>query len=356
MAASKFHPALAVTNIKNNIPIILEMETDHYSAWAELFKLHARSHRVLSHILPTRKEQAPSSDEEKEMWSTLDATVLQWVYATISTDLLHTIIAEDLTANEAWDRLRDLFQDNKNSCVVTLEHNFSHVKMRDFPSASAYCQRSKTMADQLKSVGAPVTDNRLVLQLVTGLTDAYKNVGTLLRQSKPLPSFSEARLSLCLEEKALAEMTDDAPTAMVATTPQDFDDSSSSHGQAHQSRNNNSINKNGNKKKTGGGGRGSGRGGGNRRGGGGRSSGHSLRPRVQQQWPPTVAPWQWGWMPQRAPPPCPFPTSQWACPTSGPNRGMSLLGSWDLSLLKHMQQPSQFLLMFPLMLRMLSTL
>ncbi|XP_010666322.1 uncharacterized protein LOC104883490 [Beta vulgaris subsp. vulgaris] len=222
MANPKFHPALAVSNIKNSIPIVLEMDTDHYSAWVELFKLHARSHRVISYILPTGKETAPSADEEKDMWSTLDATVLQWVYATISTDLLHTIIAEDLSAKEAWDRLRDLFQDNKNSRVVTLEHDFSHVKMRDYPLASAYCKRLKTLVDQLNSVGPPVTDNRLVLQLLAGLTDAYNNVGTLLRQSKPLPSFSEARSSLCLKEKALAEMQDEAPTVMVASPNHDF--------------------------------------------------------------------------------------------------------------------------------------
>lgn len=174
MADAKLHPALMVSNIKNNIPLILEMETDHYSAWAELFKLHARSHRVLAHILPTGKESAPSTDVEKELWSTLDATVLQWIYATISTDLLHTIIEDDLSAKAAWDRLRDMFQDNKNSRVVALEHDFSHVKMRDFSSASAYSQCLKTLSDQLKSVGAPVTDSLLVLQLVAGLTEAQK--------------------------------------------------------------------------------------------------------------------------------------------------------------------------------------
>ncbi|XP_021843474.1 uncharacterized protein [Spinacia oleracea] len=190
MADTKFHPALAVSNIKNHIPIILEMETDHYSAWAELSKLHTRSHRVLSHILPTGKEPVPSTDDEIELWSTLDAVVLQWIYATISTDLLHTIIEEDISAKEVWDRLRNIFQDNKNSRVVALEHDFSHVKMRDFPNASAYCQRLKTLADQLKSVGAPVTDNRLVLQLVAGLTEAYKYVGTQIRQSKTFAPLS----------------------------------------------------------------------------------------------------------------------------------------------------------------------
>ncbi|XP_060200746.1 uncharacterized protein LOC132629018 [Lycium barbarum] len=143
--------------------------------------------------------------------------------------------------------------------------------MREFPNASAYCQRLKTLANQLKSVGAPVTDNRLVLQLVAGLTEAYKNVGTYIRQSKPLPPFSEARSSLCLKEKALAEMHDDSPKAMVDASQREFDDSASlenlSHSHHHRGKNNHKNRGSGGGKKAGGG-RGSGGGSGSRRVGG----------------------------------------------------------------------------------------
>ena len=63
MKKSDFHPALAVSNIRNNIPIILEMEKDQYGTWAELFRIHARSHRVLHHIVPftTTPLPAPTS-------------------------------------------------------------------------------------------------------------------------------------------------------------------------------------------------------------------------------------------------------------------------------------------------------
>lgn len=47
----------------------------------------------------------PSTDKEKALWRTLDATVLQWIYAMISTDLLHTILEPDSTVAEAWTRL-----------------------------------------------------------------------------------------------------------------------------------------------------------------------------------------------------------------------------------------------------------
>ncbi|MCI46449.1 hypothetical protein A2U01_0067689, partial [Trifolium medium] len=97
------------------------MEKDLYGTWAELFKIHARSHKVIHHIIPPEKgNKTPETDEEKETWLTLDATVLQWIYSTISTDLLTTILEPDSTAKEAWDRLRDIFQDNQNSRAVAL--------------------------------------------------------------------------------------------------------------------------------------------------------------------------------------------------------------------------------------------
>ncbi|XP_060195093.1 uncharacterized protein LOC132624310 [Lycium barbarum] len=204
---SFFHPALTVSNIKNHIFITLQMENVQYGTWAKLFKIHAKSYRVLHHIIPPEsgKEKVPKTNAEKELWLTLNATVLQWIYATISTDLLHTILEPDSTAMETWNRLRDIFQDNKNSRAVTLEHEFSHTNMEDFPNASAYCQRLKILYDQLKNVGASVSNNRLVLQMVAGLTDAYKEVGTLIRQGNPLPLLYQARSTLILEETGFAK-------------------------------------------------------------------------------------------------------------------------------------------------------
>jgi len=53
MSNSKFsfHPALVASDVKNHVPITLEMENVQYSTWAELFKIHAKSHRVIDHII-----------------------------------------------------------------------------------------------------------------------------------------------------------------------------------------------------------------------------------------------------------------------------------------------------------------
>ncbi|XP_060182893.1 uncharacterized protein LOC132612826 [Lycium barbarum] len=290
---SFFHPALAVSNIKNHISITLEMENVQYGTWAELFKIHAKSHRVLHHIIlpESGKEKVPKTDAERELWPTLDATVLQWIYATISTDLLHTILEPDSTTMEAWNRLRDIFQDNKNSRAVTLEHEFSHTNIEDFPNSSAYCQRLKILSDQLKNVGATVSNNRLVLQMVAGLTDAYKGVGTLIRQSNPLPLFYQARSMLILEETGFTkQLATGSANAMIA---RDYDDNPSSRNN-HPNRQNNSGKRYQNRSNNGG--KNHGRGGGNRGSnnrnnggfGGGRDSWQQYHDQQQQ--------WQQPWM------------------------------------------------------------
>ncbi|KAK4359832.1 hypothetical protein RND71_022061 [Anisodus tanguticus] len=135
----------------NHIPLTLEIENVQYATWAELFKIHARSHQVIHHIIPA----AP------------DAT--------------------EVPKREDDPKLRDIFQDNQNSRAVTLEQDFSHVNMENFPNVSAYCKRFKKLADQLRNVGAPVSEDRLILQMVVGLSEAYSGVGTLLRQMDPIP-------------------------------------------------------------------------------------------------------------------------------------------------------------------------
>ncbi|XP_058762377.1 uncharacterized protein LOC131635756 [Vicia villosa] len=310
---TEFHPALAVSNIRNHIPIILEMEKDQYGTWAELFRIHARSHRVLHHIVPSTGKEPPAvTDTKHEQWSTLNATVLQWIYSTISTDLLTTILEPNSTAMEAWNRLENIFQDNQNARAVTLEQEFSNTRMEDFLNVSAYCQRLKMLSDQLRNVGSSVNNHRLVLQLISGLPEAYRSVATLIRQSNPLPAFYQARSMLTLEEAGMAKMTcTGSHAAMHTTQPRPTEDTS----QRANRRPNNRSRSRGNQ------GRGGGR--------GNRSAPQTGVPSAPSPW--SAPPWQqqqqysvwqpWGWTPPPwAMPPCPYPTSQWTRPAGPPKQ------------------------------------
>ncbi|XP_048503033.1 uncharacterized protein LOC125498792 [Beta vulgaris subsp. vulgaris] len=191
--------------------------------------------------------------------------------------------------------------------------------MEDFANASAYCQQLKTLSDQLKNVGAPVSNNRLVLQMVSGLTESYNQVATLIRQSDPLPPFYQARSMLTLEEVGLAKKASTG-AAMVARNVDDSD-APSDYSQTRHSNHGHNKNHGKNRGKGGQTGRNSsGKGGGK----GGRSSGSGSGDRGGRgQTGPTAgdaaAPgqWPWGWG-QLPIPPSPYPTFPWARP-GGPS-------------------------------------
>ena len=124
-------------NIKQHLPLILNMDNNYYSSWTKLFKITTRANQVLDHIIPPDDKPAI---KDKELWGCLDVVVLQWIYGTIHEDLLLTILELDSTNQQEWERLREIFQDNKHSRVVYLKNKFSNTHLENFKNVSSYCQ------------------------------------------------------------------------------------------------------------------------------------------------------------------------------------------------------------------------
>ncbi|XP_022026878.1 uncharacterized protein LOC110927755 [Helianthus annuus] len=169
---TKLHPTVTVTNIKSFIPITLESDSAQSTTWSEFFRIHCRAFLVSDHLerpATTTSDTTKTTDTEKtstpktalDSWERLDEIVLQWIYGTISSDLVQTHYEE---------RLHCL-------CCVG-------------------CPRGpelKVIADQLNNIEAPVDDQSLVLQTLAGFTDSYEVVAIVLGNTKPLPSFNEVR-------------------------------------------------------------------------------------------------------------------------------------------------------------------
>lgn len=51
------------------------------------------------------------------------------------------------------------------------------------------CQHLKSLADQLANIGSPVSNEWLVLQLITDLSPAYSTIGTQIRHHDVVPTF-----------------------------------------------------------------------------------------------------------------------------------------------------------------------
>ncbi|XP_022014428.1 uncharacterized protein LOC110913920 [Helianthus annuus] len=222
---TKTHPALAVSNIKTHIPITLENDSADYTTWSTLFQVQCRVFEVLDHLSPPAAAATSSTTDPKKkaveaaesaIWKRIDAVVLQWIYATISHALLHIILTPGQTAYEAWTALQNQFNDNKTTRAIFLGQEFAHLGLDGFSSLSEYCQRAKHLADQLKAVGSPVDDKMLVIKILTGRTEQYDSISTVLQNCDLLPDFNEVRSRLTMEEDKKKRQT--ARAAQHSTT------------------------------------------------------------------------------------------------------------------------------------------
>ncbi|XP_021764060.1 uncharacterized protein LOC110728694 [Chenopodium quinoa] len=120
-------------------------------------------------------------------------------------------------ALELWSRLEEVFHDNKHTRAVYLEEKFNNTRLENFANMAAYCKEIKLLADQLSNVDNPVSDRKMVLQMISGLTKGeYDTVATLISQTDPTPSFSKAGSMFFLEETRKSKQDEHGHHALMA--------------------------------------------------------------------------------------------------------------------------------------------
>ncbi|KAD7479797.1 hypothetical protein E3N88_02933 [Mikania micrantha] len=71
---------------------------------------------------------------------------------------------------------------NKRARAATLETKFCNITLSACSSVDDYCQKLSDLANQLADVDQPVSESRLVLQLVRGLPNEYRTTAPLINQ------------------------------------------------------------------------------------------------------------------------------------------------------------------------------
>jgi hypothetical protein len=82
-----------------------------------------------------------------------------------------------------------------------------------------YCRQMKTMADTLHTLGAPITDESLVLNLRRGLSPRFDRVTPMFTRMKSFPTFAEVKNDLLLEELRLSATSTSTPTTALYNAP-----------------------------------------------------------------------------------------------------------------------------------------
>lgn len=184
--------ALAVgVNIKTLVSTTLDLKSENYSKWRNLFQVVVDGFALEDHITRADNSVNPT-------WKCLNHTILSWIYGSISSEILDIVMEKTTTTYACWIRIENLYHDNKKTRALYLDSEF-HNFMQIYRSVSNYCLKSKTLADALCDVDVDITDENLILTTLKGLNQKFNNVAMFMSMLPNFPSFIQLRSMLQLQ-------------------------------------------------------------------------------------------------------------------------------------------------------------
>ncbi|GJR54714.1 hybrid signal transduction histidine kinase M [Tanacetum coccineum] len=159
----------AVHNINNLVPVKLDLAESNYSSWYYFFINHCTNFGVLSHI----QKHATSSSTPTDEWLTADSIVKSWIFLTLSPTLKRRMIKTNpKTAQDAWDRVEAIFQENSRTRTIALKGELRVIQMGD-ESTDEYFSRIEAITTLLTDLSSDMPDEDVVTYAINCLGERY---------------------------------------------------------------------------------------------------------------------------------------------------------------------------------------
>jgi hypothetical protein len=211
LRASLHAQAATLTSIRATVTDVLAPASTQYPRWRDQVLQTLRCYALADHVLSAVPR--PSED-----WLLMDKVVLSWIHGTLTAELQDIVRVPNATAHRVWGALEAQFLDHCQTRILYLETAFRQLTQGDL-SVDEYFRQMKMMADTLRTLGSPITDECLVLNLLRGLSPRFDRVTPILTRMKPFPTFAEAKDDLLLEELRLSTTATAAPATALYSAP-----------------------------------------------------------------------------------------------------------------------------------------
>ena len=100
---------LQTINIKSHVPIVLDLANPNYAQWHTFFDSVVGKFGLGSHIAVS---PTPAQRHNAE-WRVIDQCLVNWIFLTISTDVLDVVRRPHNTAYSVWHAIENEFRDNE---------------------------------------------------------------------------------------------------------------------------------------------------------------------------------------------------------------------------------------------------
>nr|XP_051201739.1 uncharacterized protein LOC127315278 [Lolium perenne] len=171
---------LRAVPIADHVPIKLSHDSANYHGWKTYFYLLFREYNLRDHVDGSADLLIMGCDSE---WMAIDATIIRWIFLTVSPDIFRTVVREGDDAHTTLD---------------------------------AYCMRLNAISDELHDLGFRIGDELLLSTLTAGLSEDLDNAASNLTLMTN-PTFERAVDYLRLEERRLKGVHASAVHSALAT-------------------------------------------------------------------------------------------------------------------------------------------
>ncbi|XP_073363174.1 uncharacterized protein [Aegilops tauschii subsp. strangulata] len=185
---------LQTIDIRRHVPVVLDLLAGNHAQWRRHFDTVLGMFGLRAHV---DAETVPRPDDPE--WQMANHTVIHWLYATISPELLDAIMQPEDTALTVWTAVDGIFRDNHLARAVYVDAEY-HALVQGDLTVMQYCTKLKSFTDQLRDLGQPVTETRQIFHLLRGLNRQFHAAIPHITSQVPLPSFLQVRSFLLLEE------------------------------------------------------------------------------------------------------------------------------------------------------------
>jgi hypothetical protein len=207
----------------NSSQFSLKLTPHNYPTWHAQTTPILRGHNLMGYVDGTLTPPAKTiqqdgkeiNNPDDEFWCCQDQLILAAIFSSTHFSVMHTI-ANAETSAAAWAKFQTSFANKSAARVLSLREKLSTAKRETRP-VNEYLQFIKTIADELSLCGSPVSDVDLVVHVLNGLGQEFRDIAAAVHARDTVITFDELQDKLLAHELYL-KRTDPSydPTPMTA--------------------------------------------------------------------------------------------------------------------------------------------
>ena len=172
-------------------------------------------------ICPPQKTSSGETNPDFVMWRRFDRMILSWIYSSLTPEIMDQIVGYQ-SSHAAWFALERIFSASLRARVMQLRLEFQTTRKGSL-TMMEYILKLKSLADNLATIGEPMTDRDQILQLLGGLGADYNSIVASLTAHEDEMSLHSVHNILLTHEQQLSfqnSVAEDNVISANLATPQ----------------------------------------------------------------------------------------------------------------------------------------